>query len=61
MKKSEINAIAHALARKALETRLPTDDMIDVELGKQRADDAFRRIRNATSRSKICRLLESEK
>ena len=60
MKKSEINQIAHALARRAQETRLPMDEVMDLEYGRRRAEEAFRKIRQGTTRSKIRKLIAAE-
>lgn len=60
MKKSEIKQIASALALQNLQHRMPASDTVGGDYGRERARKTASKIKRATTRAKIEKLLADE-
>lgn len=60
MKKSEIRSISRVLAKQNFNSSLPLYERVDASFGEERAKIAFSKIRSATTRTKIKKMLAAE-
>lgn len=61
MNKEQIEKLALSIAtERHFDDQLPTVEFLGASYGEQRATDTFRKIRKATTRSRISRLVEAE-